>query len=288
MYSPAGDALHEGDHGVNPIPNTLAAVIFDWAGTVMDFGSRAPMGAFVRLLAAQDIEISVDEARVPMGLPKWDHIRALLDLPRVAAAWRRVHGRPADDADVDTLYEAFTPMSVQAAVEHAQIVPGAAHVVAALRRRGLRIGSTTGYHAPIIAAVAPLLAAQGFAPDNCIRAGDVEPGRPSALAIYQCFVDLHVWPAWRVVKVDDTVPGLLEGRHAGCWTVAVAVSGNANGLALDEWLALDAAGQAARRTAAAAALAEAGPHYTIDSVAELMPVLDDIEARLGRGERPAG
>lgn len=271
---------------MHPIPNTLAAVVFDWAGTVMDFGSRAPMGAFVRLLGAHDIEISVAEARVPMGLPKWDHIRALLDLPRVAAAWQRVHGRPADDADVDLLYDAFTPMSVQAALEHARIVPGAAQVVQALRRRGLRIGSTTGYHAPIMDAVAPLLAAQGFAPDNCVCAGDVEPGRPAPTAVYRTFVDLGVWPAWRVVKVDDTVPGLLEGRHAGCWTVAVAVSGNATGLSLEEWQALDAPAQAAHRAAASALLSEARPDLTIDSVADLLPVLVEIEARLARGERP--
>jgi phosphonoacetaldehyde hydrolase len=271
---------------MNAVPHTLAAVIFDWAGTVMDFGSRAPMGAFVRLLAAQDVEITVDEARVPMGLPKWDHIRALLDLPRVATAWQRVHGRPADDADVDLLYEAFTPMSVQAAVAHAHIIPGAAEVVRALRERGLRIGSTTGYHAPIIDAVAPLLAEQGFAPDNCVRAGDVAPGRPAPLAIYRCFVELGVWPAWRVVKVDDTVPGLLEGRHAGCWTVAVAVSGNANGVSLQEWQAMEAPVQAARRAAATASLAAAQPDYTIDGVDDLLPVLDTIAQRLARGERP--
>ncbi len=32
------------------------------------------------------------------------------------------------------------------------------------------------------------------------------------------------------VKVDDTVPGILEGRRAGMWTVALVCSGNALGL----------------------------------------------------------
>lgn len=268
-------------------PRRLAAVVFDWAGTVMDFGSRAPMGAFVDLFAAHGVAITVDEARVPMGLPKWDHIRALADIPRVAAAWRLEHGVAPDDADIDRLYEEFTPMSVRAAVAHAQIVPGVAGVVQALRRRGLRIGSTTGYHAPIMEAVAPLLAAQGFVPDNRVCAGDVSPGRPSPMALYRTLLDLGVWPAWCVLKVDDTVPGLLEGRHAGCWTAAVAISGNAVGLSLDEWRALDAPAQAARRAAAKAALAEARPDFTIDSVADLLPVLDAIDERLARGERPA-
>lgn len=64
----------------------LAAVIFDWAGTIVDFGSRAPMGAFVRAFRHFDAEISIAEARGPMGLPKRDHIREALAQPRIATA----------------------------------------------------------------------------------------------------------------------------------------------------------------------------------------------------------
>jgi len=38
--------------------------------------------------------------------------------------------------------------------------------------------------------------------------------------------------------------------------------------------------------AARAPLATTGPHYIIDSTAELMPIIDDVSARLARGERP--
>ena len=30
-------------------PTSLSAIVFDWAGTILDFGSCAPMGALVRL-----------------------------------------------------------------------------------------------------------------------------------------------------------------------------------------------------------------------------------------------
>jgi phosphonoacetaldehyde hydrolase len=264
----------------------LRAVVFDWAGTLIDFGSHAPMGAFVRLFERHGVAVTIAEARLPMGLPKWDHIQALGRQPRVAAAWRSAHGREFDDHDVDALYEEFTPMNAAAVREHAALVPGALEVVAALRGRGLRIGSTTGYNRPIMDVVVPLAREQGLVVDNLVCAGDVASSRPSPLGLYRCLLDLDVWPAHRVVKVDDTVPGLMEGRHAGCWTVAVVASGNAMGLTAGQWHALGDAERAARRETAAAVLHEAAPDLVIDTVADLLPAIDAIESRLAAGERP--
>src|ERR1700693_6390833 len=64
----------------------VKAVIFDWAGTVIDYGSLAPMGAFVETFAEFGVEIGIDEARGPMGMAKRPHIAALTELPRVAEA----------------------------------------------------------------------------------------------------------------------------------------------------------------------------------------------------------
>jgi phosphonoacetaldehyde hydrolase len=266
--------------------NSLAAVVFDWAGTVVDFGSHAPMGAFAQLFKSQGVDISVAEARVPMGLPKWDHIRALGRLPRVADAWHARNGRAFDDDDVDRLYAVFTPMNAAAVPHHATLIDGVPELVAQLRRRGLKIGSTTGYNREIMGVLAPLCAAQGFTPDNLVCAGDVPENRPSPLGMYRCFLDLAVWPAQRVVKVDDTVPGLMEGRNAGCWTVSVIVSGNEMGLTPAQWTALTPSEQSARRDQAAARLSSAQADYSVDTVAELPAVLDRIQRRLAAGERP--
>jgi phosphonoacetaldehyde hydrolase len=266
--------------------NALSAVVFDWAGTVVDYGSHAPMGAFVELFQAHGVAISIAEARVPMGLPKWDHIQALGLQPRIAQAWEAAHGRPFTDADVDRLYTEFTPMNMAAVPRHAELVPGVPALMQDLRARGLRIGSTTGYNREIMAVLAPLCAAQGFEPDNLVCAGDVAENRPAPLGMYRCFLDLGVWPAHRVVKVDDTVPGLMEGRHAGCWTVAVAVSGNEVGLTPAGWAALSPQEQADRRSQAVARLAQARPDYVVDTVADLPAVLDAIDLRLASGERP--
>lgn len=266
--------------------NELKAVVFDWAGTVIDFGSRAPMGVFVDAFARFGVAVSVAEARGPMGRPKWDHIAAMLAEPRIAATWAAAQGTPADGEAVRRIYEIFVPMNEAVVGDFADLVPGAAETVAALRARGLKIGSTTGYTRSIMARLAPLAAAQGFAPDNLVCAGDLPEGRPSPMNMYRTFLDLGVWPASGVVKVDDTGVGIAEGVHAGCWTVGVALSGNEAGLSPGELADLSEAEVEAVRARAGAALRAHGAHFVIDTVADLRPALAAIEGRLARGERP--
>ena len=56
------------------------AVIFDWDGTTVDFGSFAPMGAFTKAMAPFGIDVTINETRAPMGAAKWNHIHALLQM----------------------------------------------------------------------------------------------------------------------------------------------------------------------------------------------------------------
>ena len=134
--------------------------------------------------------------------------------------------------------------------------------------------------------LAPIAAQGGYVPDNMVCAGDLAEGRPSPLMMYRCFADLGIWSPAAVLKVDDTVPGIAEGLNAGTWTVGLSVSGNGFGLSAAETAALSPADFAERRARSAQELTDVGAHYVIDSVADLLPVLDVIEARLARGEQP--
>jgi len=269
-----------------PYAGPIRAVVLDWAGTVVDHGSRAPMGAFVRAFAAFGVEIAIADARGPMGLPKWDHIWAVGTAPAVAAAWRARHGRDFAREDADAIFAVFEPMNAAAIRDHADMIPGAVEAVAALRARGLRIGSTTGYTRPIMAVLGPIAAEAGYAPDNLVCAGDLAAGRPSPLMMYRCFAELGVWPAAAVVKVDDTAPGIAEGVNAGCWTVGVALTGNAVGLSAAELAALDDAARAEARAAATTVLAGAGAHVVIDSIADLPATVAALSALAERGQSP--
>ncbi|MBX9926513.1 MAG: phosphonoacetaldehyde hydrolase [Hyphomicrobiaceae bacterium] len=264
----------------------LKAVVFDWAGTLVDHGSRAPMGAFVEVFRRFGVAISIGEARGPMGRPKWDHIAALLAEPSIAARWTAAHGTQPSDADIARIYDVFVPLNAAVVTDYADLIPGVLETIATCRDRGLKIGSTTGYTREIMDRLRPAVAARGLRVDNLVCAGDLPSGRPGPLMMYRCFTDLDVWPAHHVVKVDDTTVGIAEGRSAGCWTVAVALSGNAAGLSQAELGVLSPSQREALRVSASRSLASANPDYTIDSVADLIPVLYDIERRLALGERP--
>jgi phosphonoacetaldehyde hydrolase len=253
--------------------NRFKAVVFDWAGTTIDFGSFAPMGVFVEAFRQFGIDATIAEARAPMGAPKRDHIKAMITAPRLAAEWTHLHGAAPTDADIDRIYKIFVPMNEKVVADYATLVPGAREAVEKLRGMGLKIGSTTGYTRSIMERVFPVATAQGYAPDNCVCSDDLSEGRPGPLQMYQCFIDLQVWPAASVVKVDDTPPGIAEGVNAGCLTVGVALSGNIVGRTTQELAELPTADVQTLRAKATEVLRAAGAQHIIDTVADLPDLL---------------
>src|ERR1700727_1266493 len=231
-----------GDRGALRLKETgrerVKAVIFDWAGTVIDYGSLAPMGAFVETFAEFGVAISIEEARGPMGMAKRPHVAAIIALPRVAAVWRKHHGHEPTEADIDAVYAAFVPKNIAVAARDANLIPGVAEVVTELRSRGVKIGSTTGYTREIMAEILPVAAAQGFKPDSLVCTGDTSDGRPTPFMLYKTLIDLEVWPAWSVIKVDDTEVGIAEGINGVAWTIGASVSGNCFGLSREDAAAL--------------------------------------------------
>ncbi len=264
----------------------IQAVLLDWAGTTMDFGCMAPARVFVEVFGRRGVPITIDEARAPMGAHKRVHIQRICELDSVRARWLQVHGRPPDDDDVSAMFAEFVPLQVACLSEYSALIPGTLESVAELRRRGIRIGSTSGYLPEMMRVNQRDARRQGYEPDATVCAGDVPAGRPFPHMCLKNVIELGVGTVHACVKIDDTVPGVEEGLNAGMWTIGLAVSGNEVGLPLADWTALPAAEQAARRERATTRLRHAGAHYTVDSIADILPCIDDIQARLRHGDAP--
>ena len=264
----------------------IAAVVFDWAGTMVDFGCMAPVASLSTAFAGAGVAITDAEARRDMGVAKRDHISAILAMDRVMAAWVAAHGATPTEADGDRLHDAVEPLMRAAAGAHSTLIPGAAEVVASLRADGVKIGSCTGYTRTMMADILPLAAAQGYAPDVVVCSGETAAGRPSPLMLWKVLTELKAWPVRACVKVDDAPVGVAEGVAAGTWSVGLSGSGNGVGLSLADYQALPAPDRAARVGEAVAALRAAGADYVIETVAELPSVLHQIAARIAAGERP--
>jgi len=61
----------------------IETVIFDWAGTAVDFGCFAPVNVFLTIFEDAGVSVTLEEARKPMGMLKIDHIRTMLEMPRI-------------------------------------------------------------------------------------------------------------------------------------------------------------------------------------------------------------
>ena len=266
----------------------LEAIIFDWAGTMVDFGSFAPTQIFVDAFrSAFQFELSLEEARGPMGLGKWQHIEALGRHPAIHARWLAQFGRPMGEPDIRHIYETFIPLQQERVGLHSALIPGALEAVQQLRQSGYKIGSTTGYPRSVMNTLMPLAAAQGYAPDCTVCADDLAAGaRPGTWMALECVQQLKIHAVGHCVKVDDTAPGVEEGVNAGMWTVGLALSGSPAGLTLEDYRAASPEHLQAVRERVSAELRAAGAHCVIDTVADLPALVQQIAARVARGETP--
>lgn len=264
----------------------IQAVLLDWAGTTMDYGCMAPAVVFVEVFKRAGVPISVEEARVPMGAHKRVHIQKITQLDSVRKRWQEKHGRQPTEKDVDAMFEAFVPLQVKCLSDYSEMIPGALKTVKAMRDRGYKIGSTTGYNTEMMKVNLKDAKKQGYEPDSTVCASDVPQARPYPYMCLQNMIKLGVSPVEACVKIDDTRPGIEEGLNAGMWTIGLAVSGNEIGLPLKEVKKLPKAEFEMKRSAAYVRMYQTGAHYVVDSIADVLPCLDDIEVRLARGERP--
>ncbi|GDX92690.1 phosphonoacetaldehyde hydrolase [Planctomycetia bacterium] len=256
-----------------PVPYRIQAVVFDWAGTTVDFGSRAPAQVFVEIFRRRGVGITVSEARGPMGRAKHEHIAAVLAMPRVSAEWQRVHGRPATEADVQAMYQDFLPLQKSVLADGSDVIAGIPDTVAWLRQRNIRVGSTTGYTRELMNVVAPLAARQGYIPDVIVCSDEVSAGRPAPWLNLRAAAELRTDSPLNVLVVDDTAVGIEAGKAAGMMTVAVSLTGNALGLSHEEVCQLSADDLNQRLREIEQEFRAVGADYVITSVAELPELL---------------
>jgi phosphonoacetaldehyde hydrolase len=222
-----------------------------------------------------------------MGTGKREHIRRMTADPDVADAWMAARGSPPMDGDVDRMFGALASVAMSALAAHATPIPGVLDAVEALRARGIRVGSCTGYTREMLDVVQAAAADHGYRPDVAVAATEVPEGRPAPFLPWEVARRLGVWPAKAVVVAGDTVPDVLSARNAGMWAIGVAATGNGVGLMADELAALSSAALEARVSPVRAALYEAGAHLVIDSVAELPTAVSWVEAQLSAGRSPS-
>jgi phosphonoacetaldehyde hydrolase len=155
-----------------------------------------------------------------------------------------------------------------------------------LKKRGIKVGTTTGYGASIMENVTSVAKEYGFEPDCIINSSDVNEGRPKPWMVFLNAIKLDIYPPSSIVKVGDTIADIEEGRNAGMWTIGVTKSGNEVGLSLEEIQASDKQELQLKIEKAKQKLLNAGAHFVIEGVWECLPVIDIIDNHIHRGIKP--
>ncbi|NOX73023.1 MAG: phosphonoacetaldehyde hydrolase [Alphaproteobacteria bacterium] len=266
----------------------VKALVLDWSGTLADKYVIAPAVVFVEVFKSQGVEISMEEARGPMGLRKDIHIKKLTEDPVIAARWEAIRGAPPTQADVDAMFAEFVPAQLACLPKYTALLPGVKKVCDDFQAAGGKIGVSTGFTRVMVDVLLKDVIAQGITPDATVAGDEVINGaRPAPHMVFKNLDLLNISDVRSVVKCDDTVSGIGEAMNAGCWGVGlVRYSNYMNINTLDEEATLSEADIAARMAKTRAILEQAGAHYVIDSLVDLPEVLDDINARLARGEKP--
>ena len=266
----------------------VKALILDWSGTTADAYVLAPAVVFVDVFRKHGVEISMAEARGPMGLRKDLHIKALTEVPEIAARWEGVHGKRPGQEEVDAMFVDFVPMQLACLREYTALLPGVAETTQRLQAEGIKIGSSTGFIRPMVDILEEDAKKQGYVPDASVAGDEVVHGaRPKPFMVYRNLDLLDVHPVQSVVKVDDTVSGVGEALEAGCWGVGVARYSNYMDIdSLEHEKSLSEAEMQRRLAFTRETLRKAGAHYILDTINELPEVIEDVNARLARGEKP--
>lgn len=252
----------------------IKAVIFDWAGTTVDYGSFAPVKGFIDGFKSIGIDITADMARKPMGLLKIDHTRAIAAMLQ----------SPLSEEQIQRAYAAFEEQLFADIENHCDVKDHVLDTVAALREQGVKIGSTTGYTAAMMEKVIPAAALQGYFPDFCIAPDKAGKGRPYPYMVWENMKEFGIIDPREVVKVGDTAADIEEGKNAGCWTVGVIMGSSELGLSRKEVASLSAAELETEKKRVRASYYQKGTDYIIEDMDELLSVVEDINRRLAQSE----
>lgn len=258
----------------------IEAIVFDWAGTTVDFGCQAPMNVFIQVFKEKEIVVSIEEVREPMGVNKWDHILELCQLESVKVQWEAKYGKYPEKEEIDELYGRFEPILFANLRSFAKPIDGVIEVVKKLRNQGIKIGSTSGYTKEMLDIVAEEAATHGYKPDIRITSEKVGKGRPFPYMCYENAIQLDINGMHKMIKVGDTLSDIDEGIQAGMWSVGVILGSSLLGFSEEEMNHIEQDTLLKRMDEAKTKFYEAGAHFVIRSIKELPELIEKINELL--------
>lgn len=217
----------------------IEAVIFDWAGTIVDFGSVAPVVALKKTFDSYNIEVRMDQIRESMGKNKRDHIVDILSMESITNQWENLHDRNWDANDVTAIFNEFQKELIEVLQNDTKHIDGVPELFRRLRHNDVKIGSSTGYTSEMLEPILESIFDDSLKPDYIVPSDEVEVGRPNPEMINKNMSLMNIDDPGLVVNVGDTVVDIETGKNAGVHTIGVVIGSSEMGLSEEEFYNLD-------------------------------------------------
>lgn len=256
----------------------IEAVIFDWAGTTVDFGCFAPVQAFISAFEKFGITPTVEEVRKPMGMLKREHIKTMFNMERIGKKWAEIYGREFNENDIDEVYRYSEENILNVVGKFTDVKPYVLEAVQMLREKNIKIGSTTGYTDDMMKIVLPKAEANGYKPDFWCSPNSVNNiGRPYPYMIFKNLENLKVSSVKNVIKIGDTVSDIKEGKNAGVISVGVVEGSSIMALSKEEYEKLSQEEKEKACKKVEEKFLDCGADYVIKNMGQLKELLEKIE-----------
>lgn len=262
---------------------SVELVVFDWAGTTVDYGCIAPLDVFKKVFEDKDIYLTLEEVCKPMGMGKKDHIRTLFQTEDAAKQWKEKYKRDWNENDVQELFENFEKTLLANLHQYCTPIDGVLETIKDLRERKLLIGSTTGYTKEMMDIVTVGAKKLGYQPDYLATSDMVGMGRPAPFMLYENMRHFQVCSPRSVIKVGDTVADIKEGKNAGVWSVGIVEGSSASQMTLQMANELSEQEKEVYYQKARDVYKDAKADFIIQSIKDLPKLIDEINTLLERG-----
>lgn len=269
-------------------------VFIELEGCLLDETCSTTAAAVKQLFKEKGVDISEEEAASGNGslagadaTTKKSHLRHVL-FSTCADKWKAATGAEPTEWDLEALFKEFA-RCVRDCAHKCKAVTGAVDCVSMLQGKGIKVGITSDFNAEGMEPWMRIAHANGIEVDAAMSCADVaNPGGrdgpfvcvpPEPWRCYALAARLNIFPTDTCVRVSHTTYGVEEGLNAGMWTV---------GLKTGPPVPFSGPGETEpqKNRRVEDGFYSLGCHYVIDGVWDLPRVMDDIEARMARGDKP--
>ena len=257
---------------------SIRLAIFDLGGTIVDKFSLSPFISLKQAFKKKRINVNNNLIYKDMGMNKYEHIGEILNDKYTRRIWFKLYGQYPNSNSVMSVYDEFIKYQMDEGISNLEILPETKNTIKWLGDNNISTGVTTGFSRPIMSAVREKLIEDNIFIDKYVSSTCLgKPGRPNPHMMNEIINSLSISDRKRVIKIDDTVVGLLEGQAAGAITVGVAKwSTNMKMTDYDQDKNMSKEEYVERLKSSREALWKANPDYVIDDLNQLPKIIKHI------------